>query len=110
MALSNLRARLTTQFGRRGDDKSFIFTAGGNYEASLILLDEVWEKLGSSIPKDILVCVLARDLCIVSSTALLGGLESLVAARDRCCAEGMPSNFISKTLLRRRGKEWIEFQ
>jgi uncharacterized protein YtpQ (UPF0354 family) len=110
MALSNLRARIPTQLGMRGDDKSFLLIAGGNCEASLILLDEVWEKLGSSISDDIVVCVLARDICLVTANGVSSGLESLVAARDRCCAHGMPSNFISKTLLRRRGKEWIRLQ
>jgi uncharacterized protein YtpQ (UPF0354 family) len=108
-ALANLRARLPLQLGRRGNEKCFHLIANGNHEASLILLDEVWEQLRSSISDDIVVCVPARDICLVSATGIPGGIESLVAARDRLCA-GTPSNFISKTLLRRRGKEWIPFQ
>jgi uncharacterized protein YtpQ (UPF0354 family) len=108
-ALANLRTRLPLQLGTRGNEKCFHLIANGNHEASLILLDDVWEQLRSSISDDFVVCVPARDICLVSATGIPGGIESLVAARDRLCA-GTPSNFISKTLLRRRGKEWIPFQ
>ena len=109
IALTNLRARLPYKIGRVGDEKSFLLIADGNHEASLILLDEIWELLGPSIPGDIVVCVPARDVCEVTATGIPGGIESLVAARDRCCASG-PSNFISKTLIQRRGKSWIPYR
>jgi uncharacterized protein YtpQ (UPF0354 family) len=108
-ALANLRTRLPSQLARHGNEKIITLIANGTHESSLILLDEVWEPLRSSIPDDIVVCVPARDVCLVSATGIPGGIESLVAARDRLCA-GTPSNFISKSLLRRRGKEWIPFQ
>jgi uncharacterized protein YtpQ (UPF0354 family) len=106
IALTNLRARLPSKIGTHGDDKSFLLVADGNHEASLILLDEIWERLESLIPGNIIVCVLARDVCLVTATGVPGGIESLVTARDRCCASG-PSNFISKTLLQRRDKARI---
>ena len=109
IALTNLRARLPSKIGTHGEDKSFLLVADGNHEASLILLDEIWERLESSIPRSIIVCVLARDVCLVTATGVPGGLESLVAARDRCFAS-RPSNFISKILLQRRGKSWIPYR
>src|SRR5262249_51649306 len=63
VALVNLRARLPRQLGTRGDGKSFLFVAGGNYEASLLLLDEVWTQLAPNMPGDLIACVLARDVC-----------------------------------------------
>jgi uncharacterized protein YtpQ (UPF0354 family) len=109
IALANLRARLPPKLGTHGNDETFTLVADGNHEASMILLDEVWEQLAPSIRGDIVVCVVTRDVCLVTGTGIPGGVESLITARDRCCASG-PSNFISKTLLRRRVKGWIAFQ
>ncbi len=50
IALTNLRARLPSKIGTLGEDKSFLLIADGNHEASLILLDEIWELFGPSIP------------------------------------------------------------
>lgn len=109
-ASSNLRKRLPPELGTRGDGKSFLFVAGGNHEASLLLLDEVWEQLRASLPGDAIACALARDVCLVTSTGTPGGLPSLRTARDHICAAGTPSNFISRTILVRKGGQWTRFQ
>jgi len=105
-ALENLRRRLPPKIGTRGDGKSFILTAGGNYEASLILLDDVWDQLAPTIAGDIIACVLARDICLVTGTKTMGGLESLLAAQPRVCARALPSYFVSRTLIRKAGRTW----
>jgi uncharacterized protein YtpQ (UPF0354 family) len=99
IALANLRTRLPTKLSTHGDNKTFLLVADANHEASLT----------PSAPGEIVVCVPARDVCLVTGTDIPGGLESLVAARDRTCAGGALSNFISKTLLRRSGKVWVAF-
>jgi uncharacterized protein YtpQ (UPF0354 family) len=110
LASENLRRRLPPALNTRSDGKSFLFAIGGNFEASLLLIDEVWDQLTRQLPGDVIVCVLARDVCLVTSTGTPGGLESLLAARDRICAGSVPpSNFISKSLLRREGNSWVEF-
>jgi uncharacterized protein YtpQ (UPF0354 family) len=107
LALDNLRKRLPLQLSTRGDGKSFVFTAGGNIEASLILLPEIWASLASQLPGEIVACVVARDICIVTATAIPDGLKSLRVARDRIVGGGMaPSELISITLLVRRKSAW----
>jgi uncharacterized protein YtpQ (UPF0354 family) len=105
-AIINLRTRLPPQLSTRGDGKSLMLVAGGNFEASLILLDDVWNQLGASRKGDLVVCLLARDVCLVTSTDTPEGIASLKAARERLCNGGTPSNFISKTLLQRRRGVW----
>ena len=109
-ALANLRVRLPPQLGTRGDGKMFMFLAGGNFESSLILLDEVWDQLRTSLPGDPIVCVVARDVCLVTSTRTPGGVETLLRARDHLCSRGSPDHFISKTVLRRDVDHWVPFQ
>jgi uncharacterized protein YtpQ (UPF0354 family) len=109
VAVENLRSRIPRHIATRGDGKSFLLMAGGNLEASLILLDEVWDQVAAQVRGEIVACVVARDVCLVTGTKVAGGLQSLVEARDRLCAEGLPAHFISTTLICRSGLEWIEF-
>jgi uncharacterized protein YtpQ (UPF0354 family) len=107
-AVDNLRRLLPKDISTRGDGKSFTFIAGGNYEASLLLLDEVWDQL--SLPGSILGCPLTRDVCSMTATGVAGGLDSLRFAADRICAGGIPSNYISRTILQRDRRAWRLFQ
>lgn len=109
-ALQNLRARLPAELGTRGNDQTFMFLAGGNYESSLILLDEVWDQLRETLKGDPVVCAVARDVCLVTSTGTPGGIQALVGARDQLCSGGAPADFISTALLRRVGTGWAPLQ
>lgn len=111
VSLTNLRARLPNQLATRGDGRSFILLAGGNYEASLILLDEVWADLARTVAGDIIVCPLARDICLVTGTGVSGGVASLLDARNRLLArDPPPAQLITSSLLRREDRGWQLFQ
>jgi hypothetical protein len=110
LSLHNIRTRLPADLGTQGDGRSFLFTAGGNVEASLVLLPEIWDQLERQLPGEILSCVLARDVCLVTSTGIPGGIASLEAARKRI-ETGMPAaDMISRTLLVRRARTWEPFR
>jgi hypothetical protein len=106
LALSNLRKRLPPELSTRGDGKSFVFTAGGNIEASLVLIPEIWDDLAGQLPGDVVACVVARDVCLVTATGIPGGMQSVVAARDRLVGGMAASELISTSLLVRRGGSW----
>ncbi len=106
LAKANLRARLPPSLDTRGDGKSFMLVAGGTYEASLLVLDEIWDQLAQRLPGRLVACVPARDVCLVTSTQTPGGVASLIAARDRVWSSG-PSNAISRTVLERDDRGWV---
>jgi uncharacterized protein YtpQ (UPF0354 family) len=106
LALDNLRTRLPADLTTRGDGKSMLFVAGGNFEASLILLPEVWDQIGMQLRGDVIACVLARDICLMTSTGVAGGIESLLAARSRILDEMSLDDLISATLLIRQQGTW----
>ena len=108
LALDNLRDRLPEELETRGDGQSFMFTIGGNFEASLLLLPELWDQM--EVDGDIVACVLARDICLFTGTETPGGVDSLVAARARILESMPPHDLISTALLVRRGGAWELFR
>lgn len=52
----------------RGGDGLFLITAGGDYEASLLLVDEVWNREAMPVDGDFVVAIPARDLLIVTGS------------------------------------------
>ena len=105
LALDNLRERLPDDLATQGDGLSFMFTIGGNFEASLLLLPELWDHM-EDVPGEIVACALARDICLFTGTATPGGVDSLVAARDRILESMPPHDLISPALLVRRRGAW----
>jgi hypothetical protein len=110
LALENLRRRLPQSLTTRGDGKSFLFAAGGNIEASLLLVPEVWDDLAAQLAGDPIACALARDVLLVTATGVEGGLDSLFAARDRIRNSMAPSELISLTLLVRGRGSWAALE
>ncbi|MBA3542771.1 MAG: DUF1444 family protein [Deltaproteobacteria bacterium] len=107
VALQNLRARIPPELATRGDGKSFLFTAGGTFEASLILIPEPWDQLERQHPGSLVCCVLARDVLLVTATGIAGGVASLCAARDRILEQMPASEIISMRLYVRTQRTWL---
>jgi uncharacterized protein YtpQ (UPF0354 family) len=52
-------------------------TAGGNYEASLLLFDELWSNGPIRVEGDFVVAVPARDVLLVTGSRNLAGIAKL---------------------------------
>jgi len=74
LAIRNLQ-RLLTDVKIEGGDGVFMFTAGGNYEASLILMQELWTKENLPVKGDFVIAVAARDLLLISGSQDKTGIE-----------------------------------
>jgi uncharacterized protein YtpQ (UPF0354 family) len=86
LAVDNLQ-QLLPQIQSRGGEGFFLFTAGGCYEPSLILLDSIWEKLGPYITGSILFAAPARDVLFVADSSIPKAVEQLVAAAKAVFAQ-----------------------
>jgi hypothetical protein len=106
VAIENLRARLPHELATRGDGKSFLLVAGGTFEASLVLLADLWAGLAQQLAGELVCCPVARDVLLVSATGIPGGLESLRMARARVLEQLPPSELITTQLLVRRAGVW----
>ncbi len=104
LALHNLR-RLVPEVGYHGDGERYMLLAGGNFEASLLLLDEIWDRLAPQVEGDLVACVPARDMMLYTGSRTRRGIESLRHVATRVLAQG--GYAISGSLLRWTGTGWV---
>lgn len=105
-AVENLQRQLPP-LERQGGDGRWMFVAGGNFEASLLMVDSVWKDMAPDIQGDPVVAVPARELLFVTGSRDTKGLETIRAiATDAFSKVEYP---ISPRLLIRRGGTWEAF-
>lgn len=73
-AVENLKA-LLPGVQAQGGDGTFMLSAGGNYEASLLLFDRMWQSGQLPVKGELVVAVPARDVLVVTGSEDPAGLE-----------------------------------
>lgn len=76
LAVANLRRILPQVEIHRGPHVSML-TAGGDYEASLLLLDELWEPKKLGLKGEIVLAVPSRDVVLVAGSEDAEGVRQL---------------------------------
>ncbi|MGH3657178.1 MAG: DUF1444 family protein [Micromonosporaceae bacterium] len=87
-----------------GRPPTFMVSFGG-LESSLLLVDELWERLSPSVPGELVVGVPARDVMIVTGTESALGMGRVHRACDRVFFAG-DDRLLSSPLLIRRDGVW----
>ena len=77
LAIDNLRGRLP-DIEREGDDTLSMVVADGNFEASLLLFDDIWNKENFNVKGDIVVFVPSRDAVLVTGSKDREGLKKAI--------------------------------
>jgi hypothetical protein len=90
-----------------GDTASMVL-CGGNYEASMLLVDDLWQQMQGNVQGELVACAPSRDLLLFTGTETEGGLEALRGIADEVHEGG--SYLVSKTILVRRNDRWEEFE
>jgi uncharacterized protein YtpQ (UPF0354 family) len=87
LAITNLR-RVLPEVEKRGEGDISMITAGGNYEASLLLLDEIWSGGQLKVNGDIVVAIPTRDLLLVTGSRNRAGVKRLRELAAKFAAQG----------------------
>ena len=87
LACDNLK-RLLPKIERRGANGLFMLTAGGDYEASLLLFDSIWSDMRKEVRGDVVVAIPSRDLLIVTGSEDSQGIEKMKQIVQKASAEG----------------------
>jgi uncharacterized protein YtpQ (UPF0354 family) len=81
IALKNFD-KIITNIQRQGDNGIFMITAGGDYEASLILLSSIWTKENFKVDGEFIVAIPNRDMLMITGSKNktgIGKLKEIVA-------------------------------
>jgi uncharacterized protein YtpQ (UPF0354 family) len=93
---------------RHGNGPVYMITAGGTFEASLLLLDEFWNEQAKAVDGDLVVAAPARDLLMFTGSRSQAGLKFLRRVIRETMERG--SCDISKTLLLWHHGHWEEYR
>lgn len=74
LAVNNL-IRILPDLQKFGEDGCFAIAAGGDYEASLILLKSIWSKEYLDVDGDFVIAIPNRDLLIITGSNNKNGIE-----------------------------------
>jgi hypothetical protein len=107
LAVRNLR-RLVPEIRHEESGAAHMLLAGGNFEASLLLLDDLWPRLASEVPGELVACAAARDMMLYTGSGIAGGVEVLRQLASRIITEG--GYALSGTLLRWTGLGWEPYR
>jgi len=107
LALANLSRMLPKIEIRAGADSILLISAGGDFEASLLLADKLWSSDQIKVDGDIVAAVPAKDVLIVTGSHNAPGLARLRAAAARF-APG-PDGLTTTLFVYRYGK-FVKFE
>lgn len=107
VAVANLGLILEKVELQPGDTASMVL-CGGNYEASMLLVDDLWRQMQGQVQGELVACAPSRDLLLFTGTETEGGLDALRGIADEVHEGG--SYLVSKTILVRRNDRWEEFE
>ncbi len=104
-AIENLKRRVGANLQLHAQGPSWMLTCEGNFEASLLMVDELWEEvLREQAGGQPVAAAPARDvLCFCPSTRA-DGIEQLRGIVERVWAGG--EHLVSKQLFMRRAGRW----
>ncbi len=105
-AIQNLRD-LDLEVRAHKGDRIFMLTAGGNYEATLLLLPEVWASIAEMVEGDIVTSIPARDILYVTGNADAENLADMRRWTSKMLEQA--DKPLSRAFLRWNGENWEEY-
>jgi uncharacterized protein YtpQ (UPF0354 family) len=108
-AIHNLAVLAKNKLRVEAHGKVFAAFLDGNFEASLILVDDFWDKsLVSTMPTGFVATIPARDVLAFCDLASSEGITQLCQAVARANKAG--DHLLTPVLYRRQGRTWIRYE
>ena len=105
LAVANLK-RILPKIEMRGDRNLSMMLAGGDYEASLLLFDNIWTSGQIKVSGDIVVAIPARDVLLVTGSQNRAGLKRM---RDAIAKMTGGPYRLTDTLFVYRNGQFVKF-
>ena len=101
LSVANLE-RILPEPEIRNLDGIYQITAGGDHDASLLLLDSLWRPEKIQVNGEIVAAIPARDCLLVTGSADAGGLSKIARVAQEILAQA-PYRISSKLFVFRNG-------
>jgi uncharacterized protein YtpQ (UPF0354 family) len=86
-----------------------MFVLDGDLEASLLLVDHLWQQIAPQLPGDLIAAVPSRDALIVTGSQVPGGVAALTRGVDSIWQKSATRLLLTRSLLIRHGAAWHLF-
>lgn len=107
LACENLK-KLIPKIERHGANGLYMIAAGGDYEASLLLFEGIWNDIQKEVSGEIVVAIPTRDLLIVTGSEDAEGLLRMRKIIEDATAKG--SYRLTQKMFVYRGGKFDEFK
>jgi len=108
IALTNLRRAIPQPELHEVSPGVFMLTCGGNFEATTLLLDEVWEQVAETVQGDLVLSVPSRDVVIFTGTQNRDGLAFMRSKVSQILETG--DHTLTRHFLVRCGTRWSLYE
>lgn len=108
IAMSNYRQLLSQQLNAQNNGESFWFIIDGNYEAGLVLVDEVWDQIEGYLQEEIVLCVPSRDVIFATGKSNKDTISDFTEKAKQILTSG--NHTLSKNWFVRQNKQWNVFR
>lgn len=107
-ALANMGREIADKTKVNGDPASvMMLTNGGNFEATMLLVDGMWENLKEVFKDDICVAVPARDLLFIAGRNSGAGREGLRGLVRKFFDEQETNGLLVRHIYAREDSKWV---
>lgn len=100
LACENL-LRIVPKIERHGEDGTYMLIAGGDYEASLLAVDALWDPARFDVDGDIVVAIPSRDVLLITGSNDEEGIDRLQQAVEHSSG---PYSLTARLFVFRNGK------
>ena len=107
VAIRNL-ANMLPDVKQNGFDGLYMITAGGNFEAGLILMDWIWNKQRMPVKGDYVIGIPARDMLLITGSDDKTNLGKLKTLTKKTYEEG--DHAVSDKLYHWDGKKFVVYE
>ena len=107
VSLENLRSLNLNVLAHKGE-RFVMLTAGGNFEATLLLLPEIWESVAEMVQGDIIAVTPARDIIFFTGDSEAENLAELRRRTSRAIEKA--DKPLSRCFFRYAGGNWSNYQ